>query len=81
MDAATSQYAELVYLRRMIKKMDAEDLASAIGKSRETYLRSERGNRELTLMEAMLIANKLKMPIACVFPKIFELDVADNATN
>lgn len=81
MDASASQYAELVYIRRMIKKLPADDMAQAIGVSTGTYLRSERGDREFTLLEAMKIANQLKMPISSVFPKIFELDVANNATN
>lgn len=81
MDTAKSEYAELVYIRRMVKKMPAEEMASAIDVSAETYLRSERGQRELTLSEAMRLANKLEMPIAEVFPKIFKLDVAKNATN
>lgn len=81
MKRPTSHYAELVYLRRMVKKIPASEMAEAIGVSTETYLRCERGEREFTLLEAMKIANKLKMPISLVFPKIFELDVAENATS
>ncbi|MFB5761065.1 helix-turn-helix transcriptional regulator [Paenibacillus medicaginis] len=77
MAASTSEYAELLYLRRMVKKLPAPDMAKTIGVSTETYLRSERGEREFTLVEAMKIANKLNMPIALVFPKIFEQDVAN----
>lgn len=80
MDNTTSQYAELVYLRRMVLKVPASEMAQTIGVSTETYLRAERGDREFTLLEAMKIANKLKMPITRVFPKIFELDVANGAT-
>ncbi|MNP59763.1 helix-turn-helix protein [compost metagenome] len=81
MAATTSEYAELVYLRRMVKKLPAADMAKAIGVSTETYLRAERGGREFTLAEAMKIANKLNMPISYVFPKIFQQDVANYATN
>ncbi|RUS43589.1 helix-turn-helix transcriptional regulator [Cohnella sp. AR92] len=80
MPEATSQYAELVYLRRIVRKVPSSDMAKTIGVSTETYLRSERGEREFTLLEAMKIANKLRMPISYVFPKIFELDVANSAT-
>lgn len=75
MKTINSQYAELVYLRRMVKKVPASDMAKLIGVSTETYLRSERGEREFTLLEAMKISNALGMPISLVFPKIFELDV------
>ena len=81
MGATTSEYADLVYIRRIIKKVPTEEMAASIGVSCETYLRSERGDRELTLLEAMKIANKLNMPIATVFPKIFNLDVANKTTN
>lgn len=80
MSAATSICADLVYIRRMVKKIPSDEMASTIGVSIETYLRSERGERDLTLQEAMKIANKLDMPISEVFPKIFNLDVAKNAT-
>ncbi|MGG1673290.1 helix-turn-helix domain-containing protein [Paenibacillus sp. NRS-1783] len=80
MAVVSCEYAELVYIRRMIKKLPTEEMASSIGVSAETYLRSERGERELTLLEAMKISNKLQMPISEVFPKIFNLDVVINAT-
>ncbi|KAA1180659.1 helix-turn-helix transcriptional regulator [Paenibacillus sp. B2(2019)] len=78
--ANPTQYAELVYLRKNIKKFNANDMAEAVGISTETYLRSERGTREFTLGEAVRIANKLKMPVSEVFPKIFDLNVAFLAT-
>lgn len=81
MKEKNSQYAELVYLRRVVKKIPAPEVAKALGVSTETYLRSERGEREFTLQEAMKIANIMGMPISFVFPKIFEMDVAENATN
>lgn len=80
MGQRTLQYADLVYIRRVVKKIPAGEMANAIGVSTETYLRSERGDRELTLLEAMQIANKLETPISSLFPKIFALDVANNAT-
>lgn len=81
MNESLQEYAELVYLRRVVKKLPAAEMAKTIGVSTETYLRAERGGRELTLREAMKIANKLEMPIQEVFPKIFTQNVAKNATN
>ncbi|MEK3864745.1 helix-turn-helix transcriptional regulator [Paenibacillus sp. FSL R5-0636] len=71
-----TQYAELLYLRKTIKKFNANDMAVAVGVSAETYLRAERGGREFTLGEAVRIANKLEMPVCDVFPKIFNSNVA-----
>lgn len=75
------EYAELVYIRRMVKKVPSDEMAAVIGVSKETYLRCERGERELSLAEAMKISNKLQMPISEVFPKIFKFDVAKNTTS
>lgn len=71
-----TEYAELAYIRKNVKKFNAAQMAEAIGKSTETYLRSERGEREFTLSEAMKIAVFLEMPIDEVFPKIFKVNVA-----
>lgn len=75
-----TQYAELSYIRKKIKKKSAQEMADVINVSAETYLRVERGDRELTLNEAMRLSNHLNLPISTVFPKIFDLDVAYDAT-
>lgn len=76
MKVKTTDYAELAYIRKSIKKINASEMALAIGVSTETYLRAERGTREFTLNEASKIAEKLMLPIAEVFPKIFGMNVA-----
>lgn len=76
-----AQYPELVYYRRVVKKIPASEMAKEIGVSKETYLRTERGEREFTLSQAIKIANKLNMPVWSLFPKIFDPSVARHATN
>lgn len=71
-----TDYAELVYIRTKIKKITSVEMADLLGISAATYLRSERGERDFTLVEAVIIARKFKMPIDKVFPKIFSSDVA-----
>lgn len=79
MKSSVAQYPELVYLRRIVKKIPASEMAKALGISRETYLRSERGEREFTLSEAIKIANILDVPITEVFPNFFGHDIEKNA--
>lgn len=79
MKGSVAKYPELVYLRRIVKKIPASDMAKALGVSRETYLRAERGKREFTLSEAIKIANVLDVPITEIFPNFFDHNIAKNA--
>ncbi|MEK5415850.1 helix-turn-helix transcriptional regulator [Paenibacillus sp. FSL L8-0708] len=76
MEAKQTRYAELAYIRRVVKKVSAQDMADLLGVNKETYLRSERGGRDITLEEAVKIAHKFNMNLAEVFPKFFVENVA-----
>lgn len=76
MEVKQTQYAELAYIRRVVKKFSAQEMADLLGVNKETYLRSERGDRDITLEEAVKIARKFKMTVKEVFPKFFTENVA-----
>lgn len=76
-----SIYPELLYYRTKVLKMSVEDTIKGLDISSQTYLRSENGNRELTLREASQIAINLGIPLNILFPKIFSLVVDKNATS
>lgn len=74
-------YTELVYYRKKVKKMSVKEIIKHTGISTSTYLRCEKGERELTLQEASMIAENLSVPMSVLFPKIFTPCVDKNATN
>lgn len=77
----TAEYAEMAYIRKVIKKIHVDEMAAEIGMSVESYRRTERGERDLTLKQAFQIANKFGMPFEEVFPKFFTPNVARDATS
>ncbi|OME07904.1 MULTISPECIES: helix-turn-helix domain-containing protein [Paenibacillus] len=76
MEAKQTRYAELAYIRRVLIKVPVQEMADLLGVNKETYLRSERGDRDITLEEAVKIAHKFKMTLEEVFPKFFNQNVA-----
>lgn len=73
-------YPELLYYRTKIKKMSIKDTIRGLDISEATYLRSENGERELSLNEAYIISKNLQVSLFDLFPKIFTQKVAENAT-
>lgn len=67
----TKVYPELLFYRTKIKKKSIRDTIKGLNMSDTTYLRVERGKRELTLDEALVISNNLEVPLDILFPKIF----------
>lgn len=76
MESKQTRYAELAYIRRVVKKVTAQEMADLLGVNKETYLRSERGGRDITLEEAVKISHKFNMSLVEVFPKFFAQNVA-----
>ncbi|WP_438498068.1 helix-turn-helix transcriptional regulator [Paenibacillus sp. IHBB 3054] len=76
MESKQTRYAELAYIRRVVKKFSAQEMADLLEVNKETYLRSERGDRDITLEEAVKIAQKFNMTLVDVFPKFFVNNVA-----
>lgn len=64
---------------RIIKGYSQKDLAEAVNMTRDTYGKSERGEREFSLKEAGAISNVLKVPIDVLFPNFFYLNSDKNA--
>ncbi|MEG0404492.1 MAG: hypothetical protein RR623_08375 [Bacilli bacterium] len=73
-------YPELLYFRTKVLKKTIEETINGLDISPQTYLRSENGSRELTLREANQIAKNLNLSLYVLFPKIFNNEVAKNAT-
>lgn len=69
-------YPELLYYRTKVLKMSIDEVIDGLDISKATYLRSENGERELTLGEATVIAKNMKLPLHVLFPKIFKPCVA-----
>lgn len=70
-------YPELLYYRTKVLKMSVEEVIKGLDMSKATYLRSENGERELTLGEATTIAKNMKLSLNVLFPKIFTNIVAN----
>lgn len=70
-------YPELLYYRTKVLKMSVEEVIKGLDMSKATYLRSENGERELTLSEATLISRNMRLPLKVLFPKIFKRNVAN----
>lgn len=64
-------YPELLYYRTKVKKMTVEDVIKGTEMSKATYLRIENGKRELTLREAIQIAQNMEIELKVLFPKFF----------
>lgn len=73
-------YPELLYYRTKVRKMSVKDTIKGLNISEATYLRSENGERELSLNEAYVISNNLDVPLIDLFPKIFKRKVDKIAT-
>lgn len=67
----TKVYPELLFYRTKVKKKTVKDTIKGLNMSVTTYLRVEKGKRELTLDEALIIANNLEVSLNTLFPKIF----------
>lgn len=74
-------YPELLYFRTKVLKMSVEDVIKGTDMSSATYLRCEKGVRELTLGEAYTIAENMGLDLETLFPKIFGKQVDKTATN
>lgn len=64
---------------RIIKGYSQGELAEMVGMTRDTYGKSERGERDFTLKEAGAISNALEVSIDVLFPDFFYIDSDKNA--
>lgn len=55
--------------------MTIAEVTKGLEMSESTYLRVEKGERELTLSEASTIAHNMSLPLSTLFPIFFASDV------
>lgn len=64
---------------RIMNGYSQKDMAKVIGRTRDTYRRSESGQREFDLDEAGKISKFLQVPIDVLFPGAFYIDDKEGA--